>query len=769
MSEKIVTIEIDGKACQAPAGAMLIDVADDAGIPIPRFCYHKKLSVAANCRMCLVEVEKVPKPLPACATPVNDGMKVSTRSPVAIAAQKGTMEFLLINHPLDCPICDQGGECELQDVSMAYGSDVSRYTEGKRVVMDKDVGPLVSTDLTRCIQCTRCVRFGAEIAGIRELGATGRGEHMQIGTYIEKSIDSELSGNIVDVCPVGALTSRPFRFTARAWEMKQYDSVAAHDSVGANIHLHVRNGKVMRVVPKENESVNECWLSDRDRYSYQAVGSDQRLTRPRIRKNGKWQDVTWEEALKAAADGLKAAAARDEKSVASLVSPNATCEEIWLVRSLMEGLGSEQIDYRLRQGDFRPGQPDMPWLGMPVEALEQLENVLIIGANPRHDQPLLGHRLRKAAMAGAQISFINPMNFDLNYRADQTVCDPAGMIDELAAIGKGLNLRRGIIGATKAKDRHKSLAKNLKAASKSAVLLGPLALAHPDASMLWALASAVAGSSDSVLGLLPEASNSVGAGLICDSTRNGSVDELLANPRKAYLVVDLEAGRDFGNPAGAHKALEQADCVVALSAWQSADLDATSDVQLPIGLFCETSGTRVNAAGTWQSFEGVVSPPGEARPAWKVLRVLGNTLELEGFDYQNSGEVLAKLRDALDGREPENTVKVDVNEERRTETNGLIRLADTGIYATDPLTRRAEALQKTRLASPAHVEMNTSSAQAKGLENGSRVKVHQGGEAVELELLINDGLPDSVVRVQQGLEGTETLGAGFTAITVEQA
>jgi NADH-quinone oxidoreductase subunit G len=475
MSEdQTITIEIDGKAIQAKPGQMLIEVTDANGIDIPRFCYHKKLSVAANCRMCLVEVERAPKPLPACATPVNDGMKVFTHSPIALAAQKGTMEFLLINHPLDCPICDQGGECELQDVSMGYGGDISRFVEGKRIVKDKNIGPLIATDLTRCIHCTRCVRFGAEIAGIRELGATGRGEHMTIGTFVEKSVDSELSGNIIDVCPVGSLTSKPSRFKARAWELIERDSIAPHDSVGSNIHLHVRRNELIRVHPKENESVNECWISDRDRFSYEGVYSDQRLTSPMLKKNGEWAEVSWDVALAETAKGLQAAGA----DLGALLSPVSTLEELFLARKLVRALGSEAIDSRLRQGDFRGEEPRVPWLGQSIEALESVDAALLVGSNTRKEQPLLAHRLRKAALEGATISFLNPIELELNYVARQLVASPADMLNELAAVAKAAGASGSLIDQAVVSEQHQAIADNLKSAANGTVLLGNLATAH---------------------------------------------------------------------------------------------------------------------------------------------------------------------------------------------------------------------------------------------------------------------------------------------------
>ncbi|MDX1656839.1 MAG: NADH-quinone oxidoreductase subunit NuoG, partial [Candidatus Competibacteraceae bacterium] len=524
MSEDLVKIEVNGRQLEAPKGRMLIEVTDQAGITVPRFCYHKKLSVAANCRMCLVEVEKAPKPLPACATPVMDGMKVHTQSPKAIAAQKATMEFLLINHPLDCPICDQGGECELQDVAMGYGSGVSQFTEGKRVVKDKDIGPLIKTEMTRCIHCTRCVRFGEEIAGLRELGATGRGEDMQIGTYIEKSLISELSGNVIDLCPVGALTSKPARYEGRSWEYYQYAGVAPHDSVGSNIFLHVLRNRVMRVVPRENEAINETWIADRDRFSYQGLYSDDRALTPMVRRSKTLENADWEEALEAAAKGLQGVINHHgPEQVGVMISPNATLEEIYLLQKLARGLGITAIDHRLRQADFSDQQqaPAYPWLGMGIADLEQLNGVLLVGANPRLEQPLFGHRLRKAALAGATISLINPRSYQFTFPvAGEIVTGPAGMVAALGAVAVAVaessgqplpEALRPLAGAVE--DDHRDMAQSLLQGRNRALLLGNLATSHPALAQLRALGVFIARISGATLGYLPEAANAVGGWL----------------------------------------------------------------------------------------------------------------------------------------------------------------------------------------------------------------------------------------------------------------
>ena len=480
MTDDLLDIEINGKPCKAKPGAMIIEVADEAGILIPRFCYHKKLSIAANCRMCLIEVEKAPKPLPACATPVMDGMKVSTKSPYAMQAQKSVMEFLLINHPLDCPICDQGGECELQDVAMGYGRDLSRFNERKRVVKDQDLGPLIATDMTRCIHCTRCVRFGDEIAGLPELGSTGRSEDLKIGTFIEQNMESELSGNVIDVCPVGALTSKPFRFRARAWEINQRDTISPHDGVGSNLHVHIKQGKVVRVVPRENDAINEAWISDRDRFSYEGLYSEERLDAPQLKRDGKWHQVDWETALGAAAEGLrKVSEAHGAAQLAAICSPSSTLEETYLLQKLMRSLGSGNVDHRLRQHDVsdQDEMPLAPWLGQSLASLESNDVTLLVGCDVRREQPMINHRLRKSVLAGGKVIAVNPVNFEFNYELDAViVTSPAGMVQELAALAKAAGKKRSslskLLADIEPSDNHENIAKRMKTAGNCSVILG---------------------------------------------------------------------------------------------------------------------------------------------------------------------------------------------------------------------------------------------------------------------------------------------------------
>jgi NADH-quinone oxidoreductase subunit G len=789
MSEEFVTIEVNGRSLQVRKGTLLIEVTDAAGITIPRFCYHKKLSIAANCRMCLVEVEKSPKPMPACATPVMDGMKVYTDSPKAIAAQKGTMEFLLINHPLDCPICDQGGECELQDVAMGYGRDVSRFQERKRVVKDKAIGPLVETEMTRCIHCTRCVRFGEEIANLRELGGTGRGEYMEIGTYIEKSLVSELSGNVIDLCPVGALTAKPSRHTGRSWEYVQHPAVAPHDSVGSNLYLHVYHGRVMRVVPRENEDVNEVWIADRDRFSYEGLYSDDRATRPLV--DGRTAE--WNQALEAAGLGLKTLIEKyGPDAVGVLISPNATLEEMYLLQKLARGLGIAHIDHRLRQGDFsdQDSAPVYPWLGMPLQELQNLGAALLVGSNIRLEQPLAAHRLRKAGKAGAKLMAINPRDFDFRFPiAAKVIADPVGMVMALAGLAKALaELRQerppenlaALLEPVRITDVHRSMADSLANNDLSAVMLGNLAVAHPAFSQLRALACFIAQASHSALSYLPEAANSVGgwlAGVLPHRVAGGrpapasglDARAMLEAPRKAYVLLGLEPEFDCWDPATALAAVKSAEFVVSLSAYASDSSKAYSQVLLPIAAFAETSGSYVNAEGRCQSFQGAVKPPGEARPAWKVLRVLGNTLQLPGFDYMDSQEILEEVLQTCEHIEPFNLVWNPSASLNALGSSDLWRVAEVPLYSVDATVRRAGALQQTVWAQPAGIAIHPELAIRLGLQNAAQAAVRQNGAEVVLPLVLDATVPEGCVWVPAGLRETARLGPSIGPVELRAA
>ncbi|MCG7943782.1 MAG: NADH-quinone oxidoreductase subunit NuoG [Candidatus Thiodiazotropha taylori] len=785
MTDKLVTFEVNGQELQAEAGSMLIEATDAAGINIPRFCYHKKLSIAANCRMCLVEVEKVPKPLPACATPVTEGMKVYTRSPKALAAQKGTMEFLLINHPLDCPICDQGGECELQDVAIGYGRDVSRYSEGKRVVADKNIGPLIATDMTRCIHCTRCVRFGEEIAGIREMGATGRGEHMVIGTYIEKSVDSEMSGNIIDLCPVGALTSKPFRFNARAWELTQVEAIAPHDSLGSNLNLHLRGNKVMRVHPKDNESINETWISDRDRFSYEGLYSSDRLTSPMVKKGGEWKEVSWEMALEMAAASLKEIGDGDQ--IGTLISPTSTLEELYLAQKLMRGLGCNNIDSRLRQGDFRMDatQNSVHWLGSTLSDMDQMQAVFVVGGNIRKEQPILAHRLRKAALNGAKLHYLNPIQIDLNHSGEQDICTPGEMAGRLAAVAKAAGVKASggaasLLNAAQADESAKQTAANLKAADGALVMLGAMAQAHPDYALLHTIAAALAEATGAQLSILPASANSVGAqlaGAVPHLQAGGSVADhagldtlqMLKMPRKGYLLLGVEPGRDFWNGSLSMSALQSADLVVAISAFRSPELEECADILLPMAIFTETSGTYVNAEGRWQQSRGVVRPQGESRPGWKILRVLGNLTDQAGFDYTDSQQIHDEIHQLCESATLDNKQAAPQNLDPQLSADGLLRGGDTPLYACDPLVRRATALQQTQDAGSDTIRLHPEEAARLGLDGSDTALVKQNGNQIDLPLQLDERIPQGCVWISTSLARTSTLGQPFGEVTVEKA
>ncbi|MBK5931031.1 NADH-quinone oxidoreductase subunit NuoG [Halochromatium salexigens] len=804
MSDDKITLEIDGRLCTAVPGEMIIAVADREGIAIPRFCYHEKLSIAANCRMCLVEAEQggrpFPKPVPACATPVNDGMKVLTRSKKALDAQRGTMEFLLINHPLDCPICDQGGECELQDVSMGYGEDVSRFSERKRVVKDEDLGPLIATEMTRCIHCTRCVRFGAEIAGLRELGATGRGEDMRIGTFVERTVAHELSGNIIDLCPVGALTSKPYRFTARAWELTSEESIAPHDSVGSNLRLHIRGSQVMRVHPRDNEAVNECWISDRDRFSYEGLSSPERLTEPLLKRNGQWQTVDWQEALHAALEALQAPG---PDQLGCLISPTATLEEQYLLQRLVRTLGSDHIDTRLRQQDFRgdAADPTFPWLGLPIAELEQQQGVLLIGSDLRQEQPLLAHRLRMAALDGATIALLNPYALALNHASLQLVAAPPALASELRALSQVLG--KPVQGATvEISDRHRQIATALQAAGKAGqglVLLGALAEADPDYSLIRALAAALAETAECRLGFLAAAANSIGsrlAGSLPHRLPGGAAPKrpgldaqaMLTDPRQGYLLWGLEPDRDFADPSLAMAALRSAKQVVACSHFKSAALDEVADVLLPISAFAETAGTFVNAEGRWQRFQGAVAPAGDARPGWKVLRVLGTMLEFDGFGQNNAREVHDEVAHACSGLAPDNRLSdaralTAITERSAPSAGALTRIGNLPIYASDALVRHAPALQRTPLAESLAVYLHPQQAADLGLTEGDQVRLIQGAgshsgsgsvgdnaaaKEARAPVVLDDRIALGCTRIPAGVDGSEALGPIIGPVRIEK-
>ena len=776
----MLEIEIDGKQLQVADGSTVMDAASAAGAYIPHFCYHKKLSIAANCRMCLVQVEKAPKPLPACATPVTNGMKVWTQSELAVKAQKGVMEFLLINHPLDCPICDQGGECQLQDLAVGYGDSKSRYQEEKRVVFNKNLGSLVSTDMTRCINCTRCVRFTTEIAGEMELGQAFRGEHAEIMTFVEKTVDSELSGNIIDLCPVGALTSKPFRFSARTWELSRRKSVSPHDSLGANLIVQTKHELVKRVLPHENEALNECWLSDKDRFSYEGLSSEQRLTQPMIKQGGEWKPTDWQTALEFVAGGLKGIASDfGASSIGALASPHSTVEELHLLQKLVRGLGSDNIDFRLRQSDFRAdaSRAGAPWLGMPVAEVSELNRLLVIGSFLRKDAPLLAQRVRQACKRGLHVSAVGPNAEEwLIPVRNRALVSPAQMVRTLGEVVVALAaLKEMAVSADLAQqlpvdvsDSARDIAQSIASGRKVAVWLGNLAVQHAQAAELQVLAQEIARLTDGVFGFIGEAANSVGAYLAKAVPQSGGMNAqaMLRDPRKAYIVLGAEPDLDFADGALAMESMAAAQLVVALSAFNAASLRDVADVMLPIAPFTETSGTFVNCEGRAQSFNAVAKQLGDTRPGWKVLRVLGNLLQLDGFD-QGDSEVVRT--EALgDGVSPvlSNTVAgVDVIPGEVS--SALQRIADVPIYFADPLVRRAPSLQRTRDAAAPTARIASGTLADLGLVDGEKVVVGGRGKA-ELTVMADDTVAAGCVRIAAAHVSTVALGPMCGELSVER-
>lgn len=821
MTEHEITLEIDGRSITAPKGARLIDVAEEHGIYIPRFCYHKKLSAPANCRMCLVEVAKAPKPLPACTTGVQDGMQVFTRSPLALDAQKGTMEFLLINHPLDCPICDQGGECELQDLSMGYGSDVSRYTEGKRVVRDEDLGPLISTDMTRCIHCTRCVRFGEEIAGLRELGATGRGEDMRIGTFMESAVSSELSGNVIDLCPVGALTNKPYRYTARPWELVSRPGISPHDAVGSNIAYHVRRGQIMRAVPRENEAVNETWLADRDRYSCHALANE-RLTAPEVRNaDGRWQRVDWEIAMRRAVAILQGQWRRgggsdtdvlEHGQLGVLAGPASTLEELYLVQRLARELGTPHVDHRLSQSDqrVRDDDPVMPWLGQDLAEVEASSVVLIVGANLRKDQPLLNHRIRKAAQAGAAVFEINPVAFEQNFElSGQCVVAPRKLKQALAHLAgllgdAGLSVADGVaedarvvLGADPdplpesashvVRDLGEALREAAAAQRRVSVVLGDIAVTHGDFEALRRLSVGIAVAVSGQIGVVPSGGHHPAAALAGCLPHRGtggkavptvglSAAEMMAAPLARYVLLNVEPDRDVANAPAARQALAAAEGVVAMTAFDGPGLRASADVLLPVAAFAETAGTWVNAEGRWQTVEAVANAPDEVRPAWKVLRLLGSRLGLRGFDFVDWREVYRSIKAqcvdvelsgaALDlGRAC--LVAADAGASRGADELDVI--AYRGPYAVDAVVRRATPLQETADAWSFAAHICAATAARLGLVDGTAIAITQPTGRCVLDCRIDDRVAPDAVLIPVGVPGSEHFDATAQTVSVGPA
>ena len=771
----MVEIELDGKAVEVPQGSMVMHAANKIGTYIPHFCYHKKLSIAANCRMCLVEVEKAPKPLPACATPVTQGMKVFTHSAKAVEAQRSVMEFLLINHPLDCPICDQGGECQLQDLAVGYGKSNSRYEEEKRVVFHKNVGPLISMqEMTRCIHCTRCVRFGQEVAGVMELGMVNRGEHSEITTFAGQTIDSELSGNMIDLCPVGALTSKPFRYAARTWELGRKRSVSPHDSLGANTTIQTKANKVMRVVALENDAVNECWISDRDRFAYEGLNSADRVTTPMVKQGGQWLETDWQSAMDYVAHSLKTISSESgPEAVAALAHPISSTEELYLLQKMIRGLGSKQVETRLRQTDLK-GAASAPWLGMPISKVSELDRVLVIGSFLRKEQPLIAARLRTAAKRGLQVSRIDAGGDDWLIPVTSIAATPSAWLNTLSEVALAVAKAKSAtapagtpnlpVSATAQK-----IADSLLSGSSTAVLLGSAAIAHPQASDLHVLAQFIAEQTGATLGFLPVGGNAVGASLV--NANGAGVESVLSGERRAVILMNIEPDADLPNPAQARAALAKANTVIALSAYKSADLLEVADVILPISTFTETVSTFVNSEGRAQTIQPAVKPLGDSRPAWKVLRVLGGLLNLDGFLYNMPEEVLGEaLGENYCTKLSNQSTASGFTSGNAAPSTGLERVSDVGIYAGDQIVRRSSALQLTRDAKRgSQVGLNKNTFAELGLKEGDAVRVTQDSHSVDMPARLEVNLAPGAVRISAGTMASAKLGSMFGPVTISKA
>lgn len=785
----MATIEIDGQTIEVDSGAMVIEAADEAGIVIPRFCYHKKLSVAANCRMCLVEIENGRKPMPACATPVTDGMRVFTKSKMALDAQKAVMEFLLINHPLDCPICDQGGECELQDVSMGYGGDVSNYSETKRVVVDDDLGPLIATDMTRCIHCTRCVRFGTEIAGQREMGATGRGENTQIGTFIKHSVASEVSANVIDLCPVGALTSKPYRYAARPWELSQHQQIAAHDCLGSNTTIHTRRNEVMRVVPREHDDINETWLSDRDRFAYVGTNSEKRLLKPMIKKEGSWHEVEWQEALNVVLAGFNRTIGKHgADSVAGICSPSATTEEAYLFQKFMRGIGVENIDHRIHQTDFSDQSylPMAPIAKAPISKLEQDDCIFVVGSNIQQEQPLLGLRVRKAQLNGAKVCLLNPKDYALNFdveqkiisSANQTLKQLAGIVAELMTLADtSFEDAQQLLADVQATAEAKAIAKEIHQGQKVSIILGAIAHNHPQAATIRSLIHLIERSHEVTVYRMTEGANEAGchiAGVLphrgpCGESKEQpalDLQEVITKRIAGFLIQNIEVELDVAQPKQARQALLAAEFVTMVTSYVSDSMLDYADVLLPAATCFETSGTFINAVGDWQSFKGVVSAAGDSRPAWKIYRVLGNIFNVPGFEYQASTDVLAELKSLHNLASPVVT-KWFKPELQENEQEGLCRIGEWPMYRIDAMTRHSEPLQKSAANDHPCVRLNSKTASKYKLSD--KAAVSQGDIEITLPLEIDDSIAEGAVEVANAWPETSDLGHAFGKIDLKSS
>jgi NADH-quinone oxidoreductase subunit G len=774
----MVELTIDGHTVQMPEGSMVMHAVEQLAKYVPHFCYHKKLSIAANCRMCLVEVEKAPKPLPACATPVSQGMIVYTASPKAKAAQEGVMEFMLINHPLDCPICDQGGECQLQDLAVGYGKTESRYTEDKRIVDTKDAGALISMEeMSRCIHCTRCVRFGQEVAGIMELGMLNRGEHAEITTFLGKGVESELSGNMIDLCPVGALTSKPFRYQARTWELSRRKGVSVHDSLGSNLTIQVKAGKVMRVLPLENDAINECWISDRDRFAYEGLNSDDRLTQPMVKRDGVWVAVSWEQALLEASVVLKAAG----RHSAALVHAMSSLEELHGVQNLLAGLGSKNIGFNLRATDFSldVARLGVPWLGLPIADINMIDRALIIGSFLRKDQPLLAARLRAATQRGAEVMLVHAVDDDLLMPVKaKLITKPSMMLDGLAQIASAVAIHKNTTAplAVIPNDAAKAIAASLCTGEKKAVWIGQFALNHIDAARITLLAHFIATQTGATLGTLVQEANAVGAYALGLNVQTEIATEQLA----INILYNLEPLLDCG------KLPVFAENVIAFTAYRSA-VESYATVMLPITPVTEAGGTFINIEGRVQFMHPSAKPFAASKPGWKVLKVLAESLGCVGFSYETLDQAKDQALTAVGdlSKRLNNTVNTNaINNIKNIKNigniyldmihtptlvipkNSLERVIDIPAYSSDAIVRRAGSLQRTAESAFSTAKLNSATLTHLSLENNQLVTVASSLGSVQLTIESNDTVPVDCIAISAARSETAVLG-NQTLLTVE--
>ena len=788
----MIELEIDGQKLKVPQGTTIIEAADQAGIYIPRFCYHKKLSVAANCRMCLVEVEGSKKTLAACATPATDAMVVRTKSAAASKSQRHVMEFLLINHPLDCPICDQGGECELQDLSMGYGGGYSHYDQNKRAVVDEDLGPLIATEMTRCILCTRCVRFGEEIAGLPELGVTERSDQAQIGTYAKHFMQSELSGNVVDLCPVGALTSKPYRFQARSWEMKAHPSIATHDCLGSHTYIHTRHcddrpsREVMRVVPRDCELINENWLSDRDRFSYQAWQHDNRLLEPQMKVNGRWQCVDWPTVMEAIQKKLLPILNAGGQLGAAL-SSSSTVEEGYLMQQCVRGLGSPWIDFRLQQADLSAqGLPlDRPAMSITMEDVENLEWCLLVGSNMSLQQPLLAHRLRNVFEDGCEIHSFEVYRYHYHFKTTSRL-----MVE-------GLNLLEPCLGLLSAllenhpsptwqarlgewlpsvEASYRQLAQSMNAQNQKAIFIGEDAINHPQWSLIHLALQAIAEISGVSLNYLTHGANSLGLTLAGahphylpggKSVEHPVEGSLWNSSCQAFILHGVEVERDCVDAYHALDALKAAECVIAMTPYANEAMLDYADFILPTTPSCEMHGTLVNAMGQWQRFKPASVAHGQAKPAWKILRVLAHFLDVEGCDFDDTHEIIEKcqIKAPLTPHAPAK----DMIASTLDWPEGLRRYGAWPSYSTDATCRHAKALQdKQAIQIPPAAHLHPETAKAHQVDAGDMLRLKQGDQELDMVCMVSDRVAPNTVYLPSGCRYSAGFGNGFGPIHIEK-